>query len=88
MSRNVLKLGFRSAELPVSEECREVIGRVFQLMSQDPDMGPKLRDADAPQRWEFPDLDLVVNVTSRGARARATTSAGSGRTTWTGSPRS
>ena len=46
------------------EECREVIGRVFQLMSQDPDIGPKLREADAPQRWEFPDLDLVVNVTS------------------------
>jgi hypothetical protein len=51
--------GFKSAA-----ECREVIGRAFQLMSQDPDMGPKLRDADAPQRWEFPDLDLVVNVTS------------------------
>ena len=26
-------------------------------------MGPKLRYADTPQRWEFPDLDLVVNVT-------------------------
>jgi hypothetical protein len=51
--------GFRSAD-----ECREVIGRVFELMSQDPDMGPKLRDAEAPQRWEFPDLDLVVNVAS------------------------
>jgi hypothetical protein len=51
--------GFKSAA-----ECREVIGRAFQLMSQDPDMGPKLRDAEAPQRWEFPDLDLVVNVTS------------------------
>ena len=51
--------GFKSAA-----ECREVIDRAFQLMSQDPDMGPKLRDAEAPQRWEFPDLDLVVNVTS------------------------
>ena len=50
--------GFKS-----SEECREVIGRVFQLMSVDPDMGPALRDAEAPQRWEFPDLELVVNVT-------------------------
>jgi hypothetical protein len=50
--------GFNSAD-----ECREVIGRVFQIMSQDRDMGPKLRDADAPQRWEFPDLELVVNVT-------------------------
>ena len=51
--------GFRSAE-----ECREVIGRAFELMSRDPGMGPKLRDADAPQRWVFPDLDLVVNVTA------------------------
>ena len=50
--------GFQSAA-----ECREVIGRAFELMSRDRDMGPKLRDADAPQRWEFPDLELVVNVT-------------------------
>ena len=27
-------------------------------------MGPKLREAETPQRWEFPDLDLVVNVTA------------------------
>ncbi|MDQ1699677.1 MAG: hypothetical protein QOG34_1540, partial [Frankiaceae bacterium] len=27
-------------------------------------MGPKLRDADTPQRFEFPDLDLVVNITA------------------------
>jgi putative sterol carrier protein len=27
-------------------------------------MGPKLRAADTPQRWEFPDLHLVVNVTA------------------------
>jgi SCP-2 sterol transfer family len=51
--------GFKS-----SEECREVITRAFQLMSRDPDMGPKLRAAETPQRWEFPDLDLVVNVTA------------------------
>jgi hypothetical protein len=31
-------------------------------MSDDPDMGPKLRDADTPQRFEFTDLDLVVNI--------------------------
>ena len=53
--------GFSSAD-----ECREVIGRAFELMSTDPDMGPKLRDADTPQRWEFPDLDLVVHVTAAG----------------------
>ena len=27
-------------------------------------MGPKLRDAETPQRFEFPDLDLVVNITA------------------------
>ena len=44
------------------DEFREVIDRTFELMADDPDMGPKLRDADTPQRWEFPDLDLVVNI--------------------------
>src|SRR5881275_2984507 len=37
--------------------------QVFTMMSTDPEMGPKLRDAETPQRFEFPDLDLVVNVT-------------------------
>jgi len=45
-----------------AREFREVMDRVFGLMSDDPDMGPKLRDADVPQRWEFEDLDLVVNI--------------------------
>ena len=48
---------FRSAD-----EFRDVMDRTFELMSSDPDMGPRLRDADTPQRWEFPDLDMVVNV--------------------------
>ena len=43
-------------------EFREVMDRCFTMMSDDPDMGPKLRDADAPQRFEFTDLDLVVNI--------------------------
>ena len=37
--------------------------KVFTMMSTDSDMGPKLRDAETPQRFEFPDLDLVVNIT-------------------------
>jgi hypothetical protein len=41
---------------------REVMDRAFGLMSDDPDMGPRLRAADVPQRFEFPDADLVVNV--------------------------
>ena len=52
-------MGFKSAE-----ECREVIDRTFELMATDPEMGPKLRDAETPQRFEFPDLDLVVNITA------------------------
>jgi hypothetical protein len=45
------------------EQFREVIDRTFEMMSTDPDMGPKLRDAQTPQRFEFPDLDMVVNIT-------------------------
>ena len=44
------------------KEFHEVMDRTFALMSDDPDMGPKLRDADTPQRFEFTDLDLVVNI--------------------------
>ena len=36
--------------------------KTFAMMSEDPDMGPKLRDADVPQRFEFEDFDLVVNI--------------------------
>jgi hypothetical protein len=46
-----------------AKEAREVFDRVFTLMSTDPEMGPKLREAQTPQRFEFPDLDLVVNIT-------------------------
>jgi hypothetical protein len=44
------------------DEFKEVMDRTFSLMSEDPDMGPKLREADVPQRFEFDDLDLVVNI--------------------------
>jgi hypothetical protein len=44
------------------KEFREVMDRVFALMDEDPDMGPRLRDANVPQRFEFDDLDLVVNI--------------------------
>ncbi len=47
------------------EEFREVMDRLFTMMSEDPDMGPKLRDADVPQRFEFEDVDLVMNVRAR-----------------------
>jgi hypothetical protein len=44
------------------KEFRAIMDRIFQMMSDDPDMGPKLRDADVPQRFEFDDVDMVVNV--------------------------
>ena len=50
------------AEFRSEKEFRTVIDRVFSMMSEDPEMGPKLRDADVPQRFEFTDLDLVVNI--------------------------
>jgi hypothetical protein len=49
-------------EFASTAEFRAVIDRVFSMMSEDPEMGPKLRDADVPQRFEFDDLDLVVNI--------------------------
>ena len=44
------------------EEFREVMDRIFAMMDDDPEMGPKLRDADVPQRFEFTDVDMVVNI--------------------------
>jgi hypothetical protein len=44
------------------QEFREVIDRVFTMMSDDAEMGPRLRDADVPQCFEFDDLDLAVNI--------------------------
>ena len=52
---------FRSAK-----EFREVMDRVFAMMDEDPEMGPKLRDADVPQRFEFTDVDMVVNIRAAG----------------------
>jgi hypothetical protein len=49
------------------KEFKAVMDRVFGMMDDDPEMGPKLRDADVPMRYEFEDVDLVVNI--RAARA-------------------
>jgi hypothetical protein len=46
-------------------EFREVMDRVFAYMSTHAQMGPTLREAEVPQRWEFPDLDMVVNLAGR-----------------------
>jgi hypothetical protein len=44
------------------KEFQNIMDRVFTMMSEDPEMGPRLRDADVPQRFEFEDLDLVMNI--------------------------
>ena len=49
-------------EFTSTEQFRAVIDGVMTLMSEDPAMGPQLREADVPQRFEFDDLDLVVNA--------------------------
>ena len=51
-----------AVEFRSDKEFRTVMDQVFSMMSEDPDMGPKLRDADVPQRFEFTDVDLVVNI--------------------------
>jgi hypothetical protein len=58
--------GLHMSEFKSETEFREVMDRTFALMSEDPDMGPKLRDADTPQRFEFTDVDLVVNIRAGG----------------------
>jgi hypothetical protein len=49
-------------EFRSSREFQTLMDHVFSMMSEDPEMGPRLRDADVPQRFEFSDVDLVCNV--------------------------
>jgi len=51
-----------SASFESAKELREVIDAVFSMMDADSEMGPKLRDADTPQQFEFSDFDVVVNI--------------------------
>ena len=44
------------------EEFREAMNEIFRMMSEDPEMGPRLQEADVPQRFEFSDVDLVLNA--------------------------
>jgi len=45
-----------------NEQFREVMDEVFRMMSEDPEMGPRLREADVPQRFEFDDVEMVINI--------------------------
>jgi hypothetical protein len=59
--RDGVSVAFKSAS-----EFVEVMDKTFALMCDDPQMGPQLRDADTPQRFEFTDYELVVNIRSGG----------------------
>ena len=51
-----------SPQFQSPDEVREVMDKTFALMSEDADMGPKLREANVPQRFEFDDVALIVNI--------------------------
>ncbi len=51
------------------EEFVDIMDELFYIMSTDPKMGPKLAAARVPQRWEFTDFRLVLNVTYADAKS-------------------
>jgi hypothetical protein len=44
------------------QEFRSAIEWIFKTMSEDAEIGPRYRDADVSQRYEFVDYELVLNV--------------------------
>jgi hypothetical protein len=44
------------------EEFRDVLDRVLRMMSEDPDIGTRLRAADVTQQFEFEDFELILNI--------------------------
>jgi hypothetical protein len=46
------------------EELREVLDKVFTAVSEDPELGPEYKAADTATRYEFPDVEQVLNVRS------------------------
>ena len=56
-----------AATFDAAREFKAVMDRVFAMMDEDPEMGPELRDADVPMRYEFEDVDLVVNIRAAAA---------------------
>ena len=51
------------------KEFKEIMDELFTMMSTDHKMGPKLAAARVPQRWEFSDFKLALNVTFADAKA-------------------
>jgi hypothetical protein len=46
------------------EELREVLDKVFAAVAEDPELGPEYKAADTATRYEFSDLEQVLNVRS------------------------
>ncbi len=44
------------------QEFKDAMDAVFTLMNEDPEMGPRLRDADVPQLFDFDDVELVLSA--------------------------
>jgi len=51
-----------ASKLKSTKEFKDAMEAVFTLLSEDPEMGPRLRDADVPQRFDFDDVELVLNA--------------------------
>lgn len=45
------------------EQFKQVIEKIFQLMNDHPEVGPRLNRARAPHRFDFTDLNLTFDVT-------------------------
>lgn len=39
-----------------------MLDRVLRMMSEDPDIGTRLRAADVTQQFEFEDFELILNI--------------------------
>lgn len=51
-----------ASKLKSTQEFKDAMEAVFTLLSEDPEMGPRLRAADVPQRFDFDDVELVLNA--------------------------
>jgi hypothetical protein len=63
--------GSGSTKKLTKTELKQILDTVLREIDQDPEDGPRLSTAAAPLRIEFPDLQLVLNV-SRADRGRHT----------------
>ena len=54
--------GSGSTEKLTKKELKQILDTVLREIDQDPEDGPRLSAAAAPLRIEFPDLQLVLNV--------------------------